>query len=126
MLGLPIPSLHADNYDGTNAAPEGGFQTVTDALARAAEKNGAKILLSSPVSSISLVPTTAGSSSSSTPLTEVTTASGDKYTARSTVVTIPLGVLKTLPESFFSPKLNARKRAAIAGTHVGTLGKLAL
>lgn len=35
-----------DNYDGTNAAPEGGYQTVTLALQKQAEKDGAKFLVS--------------------------------------------------------------------------------
>lgn len=55
-----------------------------------------------------------------------TTTSSGAYTSLCVIVTIPLGVLKMLPSTFFDPPLSARKVAAIQDTHVGTLEKLVL
>lgn len=56
----------------------------------------------------------------------ITDDKGSTYTAKTAIVTIPLGVLKTLPSSTFEPALPAHFQEIIAGTHVGILEKLLL
>lgn len=115
----------ADNYAGTDAAPEGGYQAVTDALRAKAEADGAVFKLGETLTAVS-------QSSSSAPSSGVTltttTASGasQTYAAKTSIVTLPLGVLQQLPPTFFSPALSARKQTAVAQTHVGELAKVVL
>jgi monoamine oxidase len=115
------PKTSLDNFAGTDAAPEGGYQAVTDALAAKAEADGAVFRLGETI---------IGVAESEGAITVKTTASegqGEQtYSARTAVCTIPLGVLKTLPASFFSPALKPRKAAAIESTHVGELAKVVL
>ncbi|KAL7416045.1 hypothetical protein BDY24DRAFT_253274 [Mrakia frigida] len=110
-----------DNYDGTNAAPEGGYQTVTSALQKQAEKDGAKFLLNQIVTGVTLLEDSSIEISTVSPSGENSTHSG-----RTVICSIPVGVLKHVPQSFFDPSLSVRKLAAIERVNVGTLGKLAL
>jgi hypothetical protein len=106
-----------DNYDGTNAAPEGGYSAVAAAIKAQAEAKGTLFKLEETVTSVSQSP--------SSNLITVSTSSS-AYTALSTIITIPLGVLQSLPETFFQPPLSARKQKAIKDTNVGKLEKLVL
>ncbi|KIR32650.1 amino oxidase [Cryptococcus deuterogattii MMRL2647] len=99
------------SYAGSDAAPDGGYQSL---VTKVLESSKAEVKLNSPV--ISIKETSSG--------VEVTTQSGETYSATSVLSTIPLGVLKTLPENFFTPALPAHLRETIAGTHVGVLEKL--
>lgn len=111
-----------DNFAGTDAAPEGGYQAVTDALAAKAEADGAVFRLGETITGVSEADggVTVQTSSSDSSKQRQT------YTARTAVCTIPLGVLKTLPSSFFSPALKPRKTRAVESTHVGELAKVVL
>lgn len=99
------------SYAGSDAAPDGGYQSL---VTKVLESSKAEVKLNSPI--ISIKETSSG--------VEVTTQSGETYSATSVLSTIPLGVLKTLPENFFTPALPAHLRETIAGTHVGVLEKL--
>ncbi|KAK0201942.1 amine oxidase [Desarmillaria ectypa] len=109
---------YENRFAGTDALPEGGYQTVTQALLDVSIASGAELVLNAPVSSLSL--------SENSDSVTVKTTSGVSYTALSVICTIPLAVLKVAPSSFFSPSLPSRKVAAIQRTHVGTLAKILL
>jgi monoamine oxidase len=99
------------SFNGSDAIPEGGFQSLVEKVLAA---DGVEVKLSSEVKSIK-----DGSTS-----VIVTTESGESYTAKTVLCTIPLGVLKTLPPSFFEPSLPPFLKEVIKGTHVGVLEKL--
>ena len=97
------------NFAGSDAAPEGGYEAL---LAKVFK--GVDVKLSTTVKSIEYANN----------VVTVTDTNGKTYTARSVICTIPLGVLKTLPSSTFSPALPERMQEAIKGTHVGVLEKI--
>ncbi|KAF6812459.1 flavin containing amine oxidoreductase [Colletotrichum sojae] len=103
-------------FAGSDAAPEGGYQALVAKVVEDAKAKGAEVKLSTKISAVSQ--TEDG--------VVVTDTNGNKFTAKTAVSTIPLGVLKTLPESTFSPALPPRLQEAIKGTHVGVLEKLLL
>ncbi|KAF6843336.1 flavin containing amine oxidoreductase [Colletotrichum musicola] len=103
-------------FAGSDAAPEGGYQALVAKVVEDAKAKGAEVKLNTKISAISQ--TEDG--------VVVTDTNGNKFTAKTAVSTIPLGVLKTLPESTFSPTLPPRLQEAIKGTHVGVLEKLLL
>ncbi|KAF6833281.1 flavin containing amine oxidoreductase [Colletotrichum plurivorum] len=103
-------------FAGSDAAPEGGYQALVARVVEDAKAKGAEVKLSTKISAVSQ--TEDG--------VVVTDTNGNKFTAKTAVSTIPLGVLKTLPESTFSPALPPRLQEAIKGTHVGVLEKLLL
>lgn len=82
-----------------------------------AKSKGAEVRLSTLVESIS---------SATDGTVTVKDKSGQEYQARTVICTIPLGTLKTLPSSFFSPSLPPHLVETIKGTHVGVLEKLLL
>lgn len=106
----------ATSYAGSDAAPEGGYESLVNKVFDEAKTKGAEIKLSTPVQSIK-----EGSNGS----VVVATDSGS-YEAKTVICTIPLGVLKTLPDDFFSPSLPGQVQESIQGTHVGVLEKLLL
>jgi len=96
---------------------------VTELLRTSAEAKGAIFLLGETVTAI------AGPSEGSSSIT-VTTSSSigtiGSYAGRTAICTIPLGVLKTFPSTFFTPPLPARKANAIAQAPFGSLAKVVL
>lgn len=110
-----------DNFAGTDAAPEGGYQRVTSALESKAKSDGAVFHLGETVTSISQA-----SSGNVTVTTTTSTGEEKTYEGLTTICTLPLGVLQTLPKEFYNPPLNARKQSAISSTHVGELAKVVL
>ncbi|EFQ36115.1 flavin containing amine oxidoreductase [Colletotrichum graminicola] len=106
----------ATAFAGSDAAPEGGYEALVNKVIEDAKAKGAEVKLSTKI---------AGVSHSENGLV-VTDAQGNKFTAKTAVSTIPLGTLKTLPESTFNPPLPPRLQEVIKGTHVGVLEKLLL
>jgi lysine-specific histone demethylase 1B len=106
----------ATNFAGSDAAPEGGYEALVGRVFDEAESKGAEIKLSTEVKGIK---------EGKDGLVNVETAN-ETYTAKSVICTIPLGVLKALPEDFFNPALPGQMRESISGTHVGVLEKLLL
>ncbi|WVW80045.1 hypothetical protein I302_102018 [Kwoniella bestiolae CBS 10118] len=100
------------SFAGSDAAPEGGYQSFVE-----------KVLKSSDTVEIKLNQKVSGIKETSDGV-EVNTSKGEKYTGRTVISTIPLGVLKTLPSSFFEPGLPQKLQGIIKGTNVGTLEKL--
>ncbi|KAI8182196.1 Polyamine oxidase 3 [Colletotrichum sp. SAR 10_66] len=106
----------ATAFAGSDAAPEGGYQALVTRVVEDAKSKGVEVKLGTKI---------AGVSHSESGVV-VTDTNGNKFTAKTAISTIPLGVLKTLPESTFSPALPPRFQEAIKGTHVGVLEKLLL
>ncbi|TDZ37280.1 Lysine-specific histone demethylase 1-like protein 1 [Colletotrichum trifolii] len=104
------------SFAGSDAAPEGGYEALVNKVVEDAKAMGVKVKLSTKISNIS----------QSENGIVVTDTKGNKFTAKTAINTIPLGVLNTLPESTFSPALPPRLQEAIKGTHVGVLEKLLL
>ncbi|EIW68865.1 hypothetical protein TREMEDRAFT_31161 [Tremella mesenterica DSM 1558] len=103
------------NFSGSDAAPEGGYQSLVEKVLEDAKSHGAKVLLNTKV--ISIENTNEG--------VKVITDE-EIYQGKTVICTIPLGVLKTLPDDFFRPSLPTKTSEIIAGTHVGCLEKLLL
>ena len=97
------------NFAGSDAAPEGGYEALV-----AKVFNGIEVKLSTTVKTVKYTDD----------VVTVSDTTGKTFQAKSVICTIPLGVLKTLPPSTFSPALPERMREAIKGTHVGVLEKL--
>ena len=106
----------ATSFAGSDAAPEGGYEALVAKMFDEASSRGAQVRLNSVVTSVRL---DEGS-------VRISTKDGGSYSAKTAICTIPLGVLKTLPESTFEPVLPPRMQEAIQGTHVGVLEKLVL
>jgi lysine-specific histone demethylase 1B len=103
------------NYSGSDAAPEGGYEALVGKVVDEAAGQGVKVELNTIVSGIE----------EEGDKVKVMTKNGE-YTAKTVISTIPLGTLKTLPSSFFSPALPGHLADTISGTHVGVLEKLLL
>nr|XP_036578745.1 flavin containing amine oxidoreductase [Colletotrichum truncatum]KAF6786078.1 flavin containing amine oxidoreductase [Colletotrichum truncatum] len=103
-------------FAGSDAAPEGGYEALVTRVVEDAKAKGVQVKLSTKIASVSQTDNGV----------VVTDTNGNKFTAKTVVSTIPLGVLKTLPESTFNPALPPRFQEAIKGTHVGVLEKLLL
>ncbi|KAJ0168448.1 Polyamine oxidase 3 [Colletotrichum tanaceti] len=103
-------------FAGSDAAPEGGYEALVNKVIDDAKAKGAEVRLSTKIAGVS----------QSGDGVVVTDAQGNKFIAKTAISTIPLGTLKTLPESTFSPALPPRLQEAIKGTHVGVLEKLLL
>jgi lysine-specific histone demethylase 1B len=104
------------NFAGSDAAPAGGYEAFVNKVMDGAVSKGAVVKLGSKVIGIK----------EGTESVTVTTANGTCYEGRTAICTIPLGVLKTLPTSFFEPALPPHLRSTVEGTHVGVLEKLLL
>jgi lysine-specific histone demethylase 1B len=104
------------NFAGSDAAPEGGYEALVAKVIDDAKTNGAEVKLNAKVSGIK----------DGDDKVTVTTEDGSTYEGRTVICTIPLGVLKTLPASFFQPSLPPFLQSTIEGTHVGILEKLLL
>ncbi|TQN72946.1 putative polyamine oxidase 4 [Colletotrichum shisoi] len=103
-------------FAGSDAAPEGGYEALVNKVIDDAKAKGAEVRLSTKIAGVS----------ESGDGVVVTDAQGNKFIATTAISTIPLGTLKTLPESTFNPALPPRLQEAIKGTHVGVLEKLLL
>lgn len=122
-LALEDTSLTWSNWSnsiafaGSDGVVVGGYSKLTEALYQATIQSGkGDVKLNSPVSRISR--TEAGVTAE--------TEGGENYSAKVVLSTIPLGVLQSLPETFFHPALPRRRRTALARTNVGVLEKVAL
>ncbi|KIJ22571.1 hypothetical protein M422DRAFT_217825, partial [Sphaerobolus stellatus SS14] len=119
-LGAPLESISLrwagweNNFAGSDAAPENGFQPFIEKILDAATKNGAKLQLDECVKGIRNMKDEV-----------VILTSKGEYQARSVLCTIPLGVLQQDPP-IFSPALSARRQETISRTHVGVLEKIVL
>jgi monoamine oxidase len=105
----------ATSFGGSDAAPEGGYEALVGKVFAEAAKNGAEVSVSTTVKGINMSD-------------GKVTVDSDKgsFEASTVICTIPLGVLKTLPDGFFNPALPGQFQEAIKGTHVGVLEKLLL
>ncbi|KAL2873404.1 hypothetical protein SGCOL_011431 [Colletotrichum sp. CLE4] len=103
-------------FGGSDAAPEGGYESLVNQVLDDAKAKGTEVKLSTKITSIL----------QSQDGVVVVDANGNKFTAKTAISTIPLGTLKTLPESTFNPALPLRLQEVIKGTHVGVLEKLLL
>lgn len=104
------------SFGGSDAAPEGGYESLVGQVVGDAKSKGAEVKLDTSVIKVQQV----GEG------VLVTDKNGSTYSAKTALVTIPLGVLKSLPASTFEPALPAHLQETIAGTHVGILEKLLL
>ena len=104
----------ATNFAGSDAAPEGGYESLVDKVVQEAKSKGAEVKLNAEIKQVKR----------SEDEVTVTDSNGSSYTAKTAIITIPLGVLKTLPADTFSPALPPHRQETIAGTHVGVLEKL--
>ncbi|KAK7468689.1 hypothetical protein VKT23_003192 [Stygiomarasmius scandens] len=104
-------------FAGSDGVVVGGYGKFAEALKSAAEKTGkAEFALGAPVEKVARVENGI----------EVVAKNGKSYRARTALSTIPLGVLKVLPNNFFDPPLPPRKRLVLERTSVGALEKLCL
>ncbi|KAK1634930.1 flavin-containing amine oxidoreductase [Colletotrichum phormii] len=103
-------------FGGSDAAPEGGYESLVNQVLDDAKAKGTEVKLSTKITGIS----------QSQDGVVIVDANGNKFTAKTAVSTIPLGTLKNLPESTFNPALPPRLQEVIKGTHVGVLEKLLL
>lgn len=104
-----------NNFAGSDAAPEGGFQRFLEKIVDESKKDRVEVKVGETVKKIEK--TDDG--------VKVSTDKG-AYVAKTVICTIPLGVLKTSSTTLFEPPLPARRLETIAGTHVGVLEKLVL
>ncbi|WWC60213.1 uncharacterized protein I303_102779 [Kwoniella dejecticola CBS 10117] len=102
------------SFAGSDAAPDGGYQ---DLVKKVLDSSRAEVKLSQKVTGIK--------QSEDGATIKVVTSQGE-FEGKTIISTIPLGVLKTLPEGFFQPALPPKFTETIAGTHVGILEKLLL
>jgi monoamine oxidase len=106
-----------DNFAGSDAAPEGGFQRLVEHTVEDATKTGnVELKLGETVHIVSQE--YAG--------VKVATDKGSTYHSATVLCTIPLGVLKYNARTLFQPGLPKRRLDIINGTHVGILEKLCL
>jgi len=103
-------------FAGSDAAPEGGYEDLVGRVVDEAKSHGAEVKLGTTISQVKRKDEGV----------VVVDDTGKEYLAKSAVVTIPLGVLKTLPSEAFKPALPKQLQETIAGTHVGVLEKLLL
>ncbi|GMK58586.1 hypothetical protein CspeluHIS016_0600280 [Cutaneotrichosporon spelunceum] len=103
----------ATNFTGSDAAPDGGYEALVQRLLDDAMANGAQVRINTKVTSIK-----EGDGG-----VDVTVAAGEKYTGKTAISTIPLGVLKRSLD-MFSPALPDRYIEVVKGVHVGVLEKL--
>lgn len=105
-----------DNFSGSDAAPEGGFQSLVAKVFEEAKTAGADLKLGEIVTNINLEASLG---------VRVTTDKGT-YIGKTVVCTIPLGVLQNKGAPSFAPPLPPRRQAVIARTKVGALNKLVI
>lgn len=103
------------NYSGSDAAPEGGYEALVGKVFDEAKSQGVDVELGTVVTGVS----------EKGDQVQVATKNGE-YTGKAVISTIPLGTLKSLPPTFFSPPLPGHLADTIRGTHVGVLEKLLL
>lgn len=115
-------------FSGTDGAPVGGYSSVIQAIASEITSGAnpsvgtADIKLEEEVVSLKRLKV----EDTATPnLVEVKTRSGNVFTAKTVICTIPLGVLKASPP-IFVPSLDASFLASVHRTTVGTLEKVIL
>lgn len=104
------------SFAGSDAAPEGGYEELVGKVLAQAEKKGAEVHLNTVIKEFKLEEDSIS----------VSTANGDRYTAKTAICTLPLGALKMFSKSAFEPPLPPRMLESIEGTHVGILEKLLL
>lgn len=104
------------SFAGSDASPEGGYEELVNKVMNQAKSHGAEVHLDTVIKGFQ----------QGKDCVFVSTASGDRFLAKTAICTIPLGVLKRFPESTFEPPLPPRMLDAIEGTHVGVLEKLLL
>jgi lysine-specific histone demethylase 1B len=107
----------ATNFAGSDAAPDGGYEALVEKVFKEAEAKGAELKLSTAVKGIK---------ENENGDRVIVETEGESYEGKTIICTIPLGVLKTLPDAFFTPSLPGQMKESIAGTHVGVLEKLLL
>lgn len=104
------------NYTGTDAAPEGGFSRVIQALANEVRQAGGVIHTGKEATSVERVQSGV----------HVTTKGREVFDAGLLVSTLPLAVLKQASASLFKPALSPRKLDVIRRVNVGNLNKVLL
>lgn len=104
-------------FGGTDGFPVNGYQTVLQSLVGGLEQAGGKVELEKEVVGVEDLGVGRG--------VKLTTRSGETYTARTVISTIPLAVLQRSPPTF-SPPLPASLLATIERTRVGVLEKVVL
>lgn len=103
-------------FAGSDAAPEGGYESLVGKVLEEAKKSGTEVELDTKITRVT----------NDEDGVTVTDDDGKTYSAKAVIITIPLGVLKTMPDNAFEPALPAQLHETIDGTHVGTLEKLLL
>lgn len=103
------------SYAGTDAAPQGGFQSLINKMVQETTSLGSEIKTAQHVERIL----------DEENQVKVTVKGGGEYTARTALVTVPLAVLKRSTELFYPP-LPERRLDTIQRTSVGNLNKVLL
>ncbi len=130
-LGVPLENValkytgYEDAFKGTDAGPVGGYVRVVESLIEEIESAGGSVQLGASATMVS-APEPADRHSSVVVETAEQGGAEKTYEARLVISSLPLGVLKRAHQTMFRPALSAKKQEAIAGTHVGQLGKLVM
>ena len=104
------------NFAGSDAAPEGGYEALVKQVLKDAQSKSAEVKVGTKIVKVQGIEDGVS----------ITDDKGESYKAKTAVITIPLGVLKTLPADTFEPALPSHLKEIIDGTHVGVLEKLLL
>ncbi|CAO1615797.1 unnamed protein product [Parajaminaea phylloscopi] len=104
------------NFAGTDAAPQGGFSRVVQALADRIVRAGGTVRTGQEA--VSIEKTGGGA--------RLSTQQGQSFEADVVVSTVPLAVLKRGASSLFQPALSSRKLEVIERVNIGNLNKVLL
>lgn len=115
-------------FEGADAVVRDGYHRFVDVMAKELGKNGVKVSLRREVvgvkfeeedEMVTIAHRAVGTSDTADDSTETTTASH-------VICTLPLGVLRSLPPTFFSPPLPPRRRSSLDKLGFGLLNKVIL
>lgn len=104
------------SFAGSDAAPDGGYEALVGKVISQAKSQGAEVQLNSVIKNVLL----------DQDRVVMSIPDGSLYSAKTAICTLPLGVLKTLPETAFHPPLPPSMQESIKATQVGVLEKLIL
>lgn len=122
--GVPLERISAryhgfgKGFAGTDGAPVGGYSKLCEKMLDEIVEKGGEVILDSEVTMMGDLGKGKG--------VRVELKDGSGFVAKAVISTIPLGVLKGTPPTFFSPPLSTAFRAAVERTAVGVLEKAVL
>jgi monoamine oxidase len=104
------------SFAGSDAAPAGGYEALVGKVIDEAKSKGVKVELGTKITGIK----------EQGGQVNVKSDNGQTWAGKTVICTVPLGVLKRLPNSTFEPALPTHLQETIKGTHMGVLEKLLL